>query len=738
MIAYIFLEVIVGVLVALGAYWFWRIYWKQKLWKKSTLALLLIKIPLEQEITTHKKEDFKISIKKFEDFLIKVSALCPQFVFEAAVSHVGEKINFYLALPQYAANPLRDSIQNIWAGARVETLSGDYSIFNAHGVISAAYLEQKSNLALPIPTYSVLDRDPMSSILSGFNRVKSVGEGAALQILISPAPKETRKTIKRYIRLAERGEPAEKILEAGNFSGGTNENFVKILRSKISKPLFQINAHIITSADSPRAANNIMEGLKSGFVKLTAPYHNELRAIEPRNSQKLISNFIFRARDESQGMILNSEEIASFYHLPITASIDHRVEWLKTKEVPLPAHLPQTGVRLGVNDFHGEIKHIYLNEEDRRRHVYVVGQAGTGKSTLLSNMLIDDIENGKGAAILDPRGNLTEQILKSILKARRKDIIYFDSSDLWHPPGLNILEFNPVQPEEKAFIVDEIERIFNKLFPPDTMGPMFMRSLRYALLLLMEDSTRENATLADVPRIFTDLRYRKRKLERAHDPAIKNFWEKELAKIGGEEFLASITPYITSKFNNFITNDYVRPILSQSKSAFDFTEIMAKGKILLVNLAENRIGEINARILGMIFTSKFILASLSSLDTPHGAKYKDFNLYIDKFNNLTTDSILPFLSNSSKHHLNLILAHQFLAQLSEKMRAAVFSKIGSHIVFRVGVQDAEFLAKHLKPFFSANDLTNIDNFNAHAKILVRGQTTSPFNIKIAPTKVGDH
>ncbi|MEK7077288.1 MAG: TraM recognition domain-containing protein, partial [Patescibacteria group bacterium] len=359
------------------------------------------------------------------------------------------------------------------------------------------------------------------------------------------------------------------------------------------------------------------------------------------------------------------------------------------------------------------------------------------KSTLLGNMIIDDIKRGKGVAVIDPHGDLAEGALGYVPPERMNDVIYFEPADLWKPLGLNMIDYNFDKPEEKTFIVNEMQSIFNKLFVAETMGPMFEQYMRNALLLLMEDMPNEPATLIEVPRIFTDTEYRKRKLSRIHNPVVIDFWEKEAIKAGGEASLANMTPYITSKFNNFIANDYMRSIIGQPKSAFNFREVMDSGKILLINLSKGRIGDINAGLLGMIFTGKLLMAALSRVDIPDVNQRRDFNLYIDEFQNFTTDSIATILSEARKYRLNLTIAHQFIAQLDEKIRDAVFGNVGSQIIFRIGVQDAEFLVKQFEPIFSQNDLISIDNFNAYAKILVNGETTKPFNVKTLPMAAGD-
>jgi len=365
-----------------------------------------------------------------------------------------------------------------------------------------------------------------------------------------------------------------------------------------------------------------------------------------------------------------------------------------------------------------------------------VGQTGTGKSVLLSNMAVHDIEAGKGICLIDPHGDLIDSILSVIPKHRYDDVIIFDPGDIERPLGLNMLEYDHTKPEQKTFIVNEMMNIFEKLYDlKQTGGPMFEQYMRNALLLLMED-TIEPATLMEVPRIFTDPEFRKKKISRAHNPTVIDFWEKEATKTSGEASLANMTTYVGSKFNIFIANDYVRPIIGQVKSALKFREIMDQGKILLVNLSKGRIGDINASLIGMVIIGKILMAALSRVDTPQEAR-RDFNLYIDEFQNFATDSISTILSEARKYRLNLVIAHQFIAQLLEKIRDAVFGNVGSLIVFRVGAEDAEFLEKQFVPTFTKGDLINIDNRNAYVKLLINGQTTAPFNIKTLPPKKGN-
>ena len=740
--------VLLAVALGAGIYFLVKFFGGRRL--RDSLKMVLLSVKIHKEITeSSAQKDFKHEINLTEQLLSGLASLKKPFVLEIAVPHIGEEIRFYLSVPRLVREVAVKQIHGIWTNASVEEADDDYNIFNPSGATAGAYLKQDENYALPIRTYQEIGMDTFSAIVGSFSKMNEVGEGAAMQIVARPASKESKKRFESYLRSLKRGEPlkrvfghgfpfgAEEMKEAFNPKGEeaqkaekvVDEEAIKALTAKTAKPLFEVNVRLLTSAPTSFQANDILDGLTAGFTQFGSPMRNDFKIVKPRNSSKLVYDFSFRNFNNGQAMILNSEEIASFYHMPISSTETPRVKWLKSREAPPPSNLPDKGVLIGKSVFRGQSKDIYITDDDRRRHIYVIGQTGTGKSTLLGNMIVDDIKKGKGVAIIDPHGDLAENALSYVPQNRIDDVIYFDPGDIQRPLGLNMLEYNFNRPEEKTFIVNEMQGIFNKLFPPETMGPMFEQYMRNALLLLMEDMPNEPATLIEMPRIFTDSEYRKRKLARIQNPVVIDFWEKEAVKAGGEASLANMTPYITSKFNNFISNDYMRPIIGQPKSAFNFRQVMDEGKILLVNLSKGRIGDINAGLLGMVFTGKLLMAALSRVDIAEAGKRRDFNLYVDEFQNFTTDSISTILSEARKYRLNMTMAHQFIAQLTEKTRDSVFGNVGSQVVFRVGIQDAEFLEKQFQPVFDKGDLINIDNFNAYVKILVNGQTVKPFNIQ---------
>ncbi|MDP1688982.1 MAG: type IV secretion system DNA-binding domain-containing protein [bacterium] len=746
-ILYIFLAVVVVMLLGWGCYFVYKIYRSKYL--KRSLELELFSVELPQTILKEgEQKKIKEEINASEQLFSALSMLETPFFLEAAVHHIGEDIHFYIGVHKDVAHSIVKQIQSIWPGGQIKPAL-EYNIFNPSGISCAAYIIQKESYTLPIRTYAELESDTFSQIIGGLSKLDEIGEGAAIQILVNPAPKSARVAIGSRIKRLKEGETLKAVLNVlpslSEFAKTmapkkkepeqpkpkvVDEQAVKALEMKVSKPLFSVNIRVLGSGPTQMHADALVNGVITGFSQFSAPFRNNFKIVRPRNADKLNYQFIFREFDRSQMAILNSEELSSIFHLPTASTNIPRIKWLKAKESNPPSNLPDSGVFIGETSFRGEQKPVFISDADRRRHLYIIGQTGTGKTTLIYNMAVNDIRDGKGVAVLDPNGDLIEALLQSIPPERVDDLILFDPGDLERPLGLNMLEYDPEKPEQKSMINDELMLIFDRLFDMKTVGgPMFLRYASNALMLLMDDPE-EGATLVDVPRVFTDHEFRNRLVAKCKNPLVQDFWEKEASKVKGEYSLENTAPYFTSKFNSFIASDYVRPIIAQSKSVFDFRKIMDEGKILLVNLSKGKIGEINSSLLGMIIAGKLQMSAFARADVVDQNARRDFYLYIDEFQNFTTDSISTILSEARKYRLNLIIAHQFVAQLTDKIRDAVFGNVGSMISFRIGVQDAEKIVKQFEPAFNQNDLINIDNLNAYARLLISGETSRPFNIKV--------
>ena len=397
---------------------------------------------------------------------------------------------------------------------------------------------------------------------------------------------------------------------------------------------------------------------------------------------------------------------------------------------PAPPETPEDGIILGLNEFRHRKKYVHFAPEDRLRHFYVIGQTGTGKTHLLKTMIVQDILNGDGVCFIDPHGSDIEDIIRFIPPERIDDVIYFDPAYTKRPFGLNMLDYDKRYPEQKSFVINELISIFSKLFDlKSTGGPMFEQYFRNAAGLVMEHPESGN-TLLEISRVMADKAFREMKLRYCKNPIISQFWA-NAEKTTGDQGLENFVPYITSKFDVFISNEIMRPVIAQQESSFNFRELMDEKKILLVNLSKGRLGEINANLIGLILVGKILMAALSRVDSL-GENLPPFYLYIDEFQNVSTDSISQILSEARKYKLSLNIAHQFIAQLDENIKDAVFGNVGSMATFRISFEDAQYVEKKFLPIFNADDIMKIPNRNAYLQLIGHGKPLKPFNIATLP------
>ncbi|MFA6416226.1 MAG: type IV secretion system DNA-binding domain-containing protein [Candidatus Paceibacterota bacterium] len=749
-------------IIILSAYWV-ASFLKGKKSKFNALdyRVISVKIPrgeLETSAGQDSGREWEREINLSEQLIGSLSAIKRPVVFEVAVRRDREEIDFVVAVPATFVDFTIRELHGHFPTASV-LVESDYTIFFPSGSHAEAYLALDKPYVFPINTFREAGMDTFAPILSTFSKIKEKTEGAALQIIIEPADEGQHKLAMKAFEGIKQGLKAKDVVDGnlkisagdvrkalfenkkdgeGSEDKKVDEDAIKAVQMKISKPLFYTNVRIVTSATDADRADDLMLSISNSFASFSSPHRNSFKVVKLNRlseARRLVFDYIFREFNYEEKMILNAEELASVFHFPTKTTEIPRVNVVRAKEAAAPSGIPTEGVTIGQNIFRGESRDIKISDEDRRRHLYLIGQTGTGKSTMLLNMAIQDMKDGKGLCVIDPHGDLVQKILSFVPTDRAEDVIVFDPGDLARPLGLNMLEYDLAKPQEKTFIVNEMQSIFNQLFSKETMGPMFEKYMRGALLLLMEDAVNEPATLMEIPRVFTDPEYRERKLARITNPTVVDFWTKEAPKTSGEQGLANMGPYITSKFDNFISNDYLRPIIGQPKSAFNFRQVMDEGKILLVNLSKGKIGDINSALLGMIITGRLLLAALSREDMSAETR-RDFYLYIDEFQNYTTDSIATILSEARKYRLNLVIAHQFIAQLKDNIREAVFGNVGNMVAFRVGDTDGEKLSKFFEPTFNQKDLIGIENLSAVAKVMVKGEPSVPFSLKFTWPKGG--
>jgi len=515
---------------------------------------------------------------------------------------------------------------------------------------------------------------------------------------------------------------------------------VQSIEEKNLKAGLDTNIRVIVCARTAEQARLYLENVGSAYMEYNNfSYGNVFSRLRKASPDRTIQDFIYRRFRDKHSFLLNSEELASLYHLPLPDTETPNILWLTAKIAPAPANVPTEGISLGENVYRGVSQEIRMKRDDRRRHSYIIGKSGTGKSVLLANMAIQDIQNGEGVCVIDPHGDLISDILDRLPPERAEDVIIFSPGDRERPLALNLLEYDPKYPEQKSFVINEMIGIFDKLYDlKATGGPMFEQYMRNAMLLIMDDPS-TGSTLMEIPKVLADENFRRLKLSRCNNQTVVDFWKKEAEKAGGEAALANIVPYITSKLTSFVSNDMMRPIIGQQKSAFNLRDVMDQQKILLVDLPKGLVGEMNAYLLGMILVGKILMAALSRTDMP-ASERKDFYLYIDEFQNFTTTSISQILSEARKYALNLVIAHQYLGQLSKgqntEIRDAVFGNVGTMISFKIGSDDAQVLVKEFAPVFNEYDLINIDKGTAYIKLLVDNSALRPFSLKTIWPLVG--
>lgn len=726
---------------------------------EQSLKLTLFSVKMSgstaEELRDSGKQE-KDWIRLMEDFYSSLNSLSKDGLFgidpwiALEIVKLKEDIIFHVAVPKRFENFIEKSIYSIYPTAQIEK-SDDYNIFSPTENVCCGYLKTTKPLYLPIKTYNQMDTDPLSSITNIFTKLKT-NEEAAVQLIIKKGSNGWYERGRAIANEVAQGKNFFQAMGATNFIstikgksedklGGNppDEELLKILGAKLNKDSFETNIRLVVSADNQIRSESIFLEMANSFAQFSSNKTNSFKLVRTKKGafNELIYKYSFRLFDETQKNILGIEELTSIFHFPTPLTKTPNIKAVKSKVSAPPTNTPKEGLLLGYNVYREEKKDIYLKKDDRRRHMYIIGQTGTGKSSTLSSMVLQDIKNGEGVGMLDPHGDLIDDILSKMPKDRIEDVVLFDPTNLERSIGLNMLEYDTRFPEQKTFIVNEMINILDKLYDlRQTGGPMFEQYARNALMLLMDDPN-EVYTLMEVPKVLADADFRKRLLSKCKNFLVKEFWEKQAEQAGGEAALKNIVPYIASKFDNFISNDYMRPIIGQTKSTFNFREIIDGKKVFLVNLSKGRLGELNSSLLGLIITSKLSLAAFSRVDIPEDQR-SDFYLYMDEFQNFATNTISTILSEARKYRLSLIISHQFIAQLPEEIRDAVFGNVGTIASFRVGAEDSQFLEKEFEPIFNSQDLMNIDNFNFYIKMMIDGQTSKPFNIKTYPPEKGNY
>lgn len=683
-----------------------------------------------------------------------------QRYFSFDIIAVGKFIKYYAVVPAVLEETVKQAIVSSYPTARLE--EADQEIIFRDGATAATVaggeFELKKEYIYPIATYEDSKWDAQTAILNALSKAKDE-EGVAIQILFRPALSGWMKVSEQKVSDIKSGKkswsgsnlplrilhlmldvakapfevPEEHKYDTGEKPlSQTKQEEIQAIEAKTRHPGFEVLIRVLASTESKQRSEALVGGVVAAFSQFDSQIANGFRYNVNKKSEQLASDYIYHNFPKSnKNCILNTVELASIFHLPSQNSIPTSgVERQMTKQVDGPARLMDEGVILGVNEYRGEKKQIRLGQKDRRRHTYVIGATGMGKSVFLKNVAFQDMMDGRGFAFIDPHGDVTEELLSMVPPERIDDVVYFDPGDLENPIGMNMFEWTAE--DQKDFIVQEGINMLYSLYDPGhtgIFGPRGEQMFRNAAILLMSDPA--GATFIDVPKCFIDPEFVKEKLKYVTDKNVYDYWTKEFPASQKSNDAGEVVTWFNSKWSPFIANRMMKCVLGQVKSGFNIRDVMDNQKILLVNLSKGKLGETNSKLLGMIFVMKFQAAAMSRVDTPENDR-KDFCLFVDEFQNFSTDSFESILSEARKFRLNLFVANQFMTQLTDKIREGVLGNVGTVIAGRVGVTDAEMLEKVFAPTFKAEDLHKQPNFHAIATVMMYDMPTAPFTMNLLP------
>ncbi|MGB9911642.1 MAG: type IV secretory system conjugative DNA transfer family protein [Microgenomates group bacterium] len=715
----IFLSLI-GLAILSYAFLLW---WRHKDREKRSLeyVVLQVAVPFDNEIKIDAAEQMFASLYSIKKggFLKKFFHLQPHLCLEIVAKH--EDIRFYVTVPKKLQDLVEKQIHSAYPDAEIVEVP-EWNIFTQEGCVAFAELETKKSVYAPIKCYKDLPTDPLAGITTALAKM-GPEEGAAIQIMIYPADSGWQKKGKEYIAKVKKTEADP---QKAKFK--VDARTLEAIENKCSKPGFNTIIRIVTVSSTTEGAKVHLDNIKSTFSQ----FASDLNYFGSRKiwfKTGFMIDFLYRYqpifRFRGVKTILNSEELATVFHFPNKQIETPHIYWLYAKRAPAPIQIPKQGLYVGMSVYRGVRRPVYIADDDRRRHIYIIGKTGTGKTELLRDFILQDIRAGKGVCLIDPH-DLAEDILNFIPPERAEEVIYFDPSDTERPMGLNLLE--AYTEDQKHMVTTAIINLMYKLYDPyktGIIGPRFEHAIRNAMLTVMSEP---GNTFVEVVRCLTDSRFVQEMLPKVTDPVVRRYWTDQIAQTS-DFHKSEVLDYIVSKFGRFVTNKMMRNIIGQSKSAFDFRKVMDEGKILIINLAKGKIGEENSSFLGLVLVPKILIAAMSRADIPEEQR-KDFYLYVDEFQNFATPDFAQILSEARKYRLNLCVANQFIGQMEEEIKNAVFGNIGTLIAFRVGVTDASYLQHEFQPIFGEDDLLNIERFHAYVKTIVHNEPVPPFSVDL--------
>ena len=671
----------------------------------------------------------------------------------------GGLVHYYAVVPLVLVDVIRQAVAAAYPSARLEEVT-DANIFSKVGKMSGTIggeFTLKKSFVYPISTYQESKRDASRALLNALSSA-SREDGIGVQFLLRPAYDGWSKASESHIDGMKKNKGKKKGLagvapldimealwkppEGGDKDEAKNpedkqltsleQAEVDAISEKTRYPAYEVLVRVVISSNTAARSQVLLKNIIAAFSLFDSPRNNGFKFSLTRNVEEMTTAYIMRFfPQEARSNILNSVEMATLFHLPGSSAIPtSQVKRQMSKQVDGPTDILDEGLLIGYNEFRGVKKPIRIGTKDRRRHVYIIGQTGVGKSVLQENMAYQDMMDGRGFAFIDPHGDLVESLLGKVPKERVEDIIYFNPSDMANPIGLNMFEFDT--PDQKDFLVQEAINMLYGLYDPGhtgIVGPRLEHIFRNCALLLMADPA--GGTFIDVPKCLIDPEFVKSKLKYVKDQQVIDFWTKEFPASQRSNEAGEVVSWVVAKFGPFISNDAMRNIIGQTKSGFNLREIMDNNKILLVNLSKGKMGELNSKLLGIIFVMKFQAAAMSRADIPEDQRV-DFSLYVDEFQNFATDSFESILSEARKYKLSLIMGNQFMTQLTDKIREAIIGNVGTVISGRIGVTDAELMVKKFQPTFDVDDLAKLPNFQSITSVMINNVPSAPFSMNWIP------
>lgn len=630
-----------------------------------------------------------------------------------------EEMKFYVSCHRNQMELVEKLLAGAYSGIQVKEVD-EVNIFDDKGKVAFTELVLKKESYKPIKVFKELTTDPLASITASMAKFGD-GEAAAIQMIIVPAEGGWSVAGESYLAKTKKSEADP---EKAKFKMSPAD--MEAIGNKCNKPGFLTAIRIVTVAPTENQAKQNLSNLKGAFTQFNGSL-NGFSGKDIKFKGGFMVDFIYRYQSlYGNNSVLNTEELATVWHLPNKTIDTPHIYWLNARSAPATGGFPDHGLYLGKSIYRSQERPIYISEEDRMRHMYIIGRTGTGKTELLKTMILQDMREGRGLCFLEPHGDGIEELLELVPPERAEDVILFDPSDEERPIGFNLLAVKTT--EEMMQVSSAIINMMYKLYDPHKtgiIGPRFEHSIRNAMLTV---AVQPGASFVEVVRILTDPKYVQELLPKVTDPVVRRYWTDQIANTN--DFHKSETlDYIVSKFGKFITNKMIRNIIGQSKSTLDFREAMDSGKIVFLKLAKGLLGEEDSNFLGAMLIPKVLQAALSRQDIPREQR-RPFYLYVDEFQNFATPDFAQMLSEARKYALGLVLANQFVSQIEESVKDAVFGNVGTMMSYRVGVADAGILQREFAPVFNESDISNVGFNNIYVKTIVNGSPVPPFSMNV--------